>query len=199
MYRSCQTIDQCWRTLKGKRNDGSNALHDSARGGHVSITSELLKAGTQVNARRNDGTTALHRCDGTEIVQLLLRNGAETEIRSSTKSALTDHARSRLISSILQSSHSTGVTSSGANLENNTICDQNMKFDVDIPDLPFGSTSSPLNVGPRTVHPDEPSPEHYVSCERDNILQIIMAEAPSPHSKGPRDSRLACPVFTLQC
>ena len=108
--------------LKAKRNDGPTALHDSARGGHVSITSELLKAGTQVNARRNDGTTALHRCDSIETVQLLLQNGAETEIRS------------RLISSILQSSHSTGVTSCGANLENNTICDQNMQFDVDIPD-----------------------------------------------------------------
>ena len=70
-----------------------------------------------------------------------------------------------------------------------------MKLDIDIPGLPSGSTSSPLHVGPRTVHPDEPSPEHYVSCEREEILQIIMAEAPSPHSTGPRDSGLACPVF----
>jgi len=58
-------------------------LHMAARAGNAETVSKLLKAGFPINARRDNGFTALHWavfCQHRETVQVLLDNGADLTI-----------------------------------------------------------------------------------------------------------------------
>ena len=61
--------------------DGDTCLHIAARRGDAQSVRLLLKAGLDVNALGDMGTTPLHCAKTDEIVSLLLAAGASTDIR----------------------------------------------------------------------------------------------------------------------
>ena len=63
----------------------SQPLREAAQAGDVAAVNSLLAAGLDVNAANNWGETALHVAtfsDRTEVVNILIANGADPELKS---------------------------------------------------------------------------------------------------------------------
>jgi ankyrin repeat protein len=63
-----------------RKSDGSTPLHWAATGGHKDAVMLLLANGAEVNARSDNGDTALHNArDHEEVAECLLVHGAEVD------------------------------------------------------------------------------------------------------------------------
>ena len=63
------------------------SVHDAARAGNIKAVKQYLAAGTNVNAKSNDGTTPLHKAalkGHKEIAELLITKGADVNAKSRT-------------------------------------------------------------------------------------------------------------------
>ena len=62
--------------------DGDTCLHTTALIGDLRAVELLIKAGLDVNRQGDIGNTALHYAKAPEIVEILLANGARTDIKN---------------------------------------------------------------------------------------------------------------------
>ena len=66
-----------------RKSDGSTPLHWAATGGHKDVVMFLLVNGAEVNARSDNGDTALHNArDHEQVAELLLAHGAEVDAKN---------------------------------------------------------------------------------------------------------------------
>ena len=66
-----------------RKSDGSTPLHWAATGGHKDVVMLLLANGAEVNARSDNGDTALHNArDHEQVAELLLAHGAEVDAKN---------------------------------------------------------------------------------------------------------------------
>lgn len=63
---------------------GQTALTKAACNGQGEMVTRLLDAGADINGKTDEGKTALHWADDTEIVRLLLERGADPSIRDAS-------------------------------------------------------------------------------------------------------------------
>lgn len=75
--------------------NGSTALHQAARRGHLAIAELLVERHADLNARNNTGATPLHwavRGNNLPVVKLLIEHGASPTIRDSRNMTALEYA-----------------------------------------------------------------------------------------------------------
>lgn len=89
-----QRLDEGVSPDAGDEN-GSTALHQAARRGHLAIAELLIDRGADVNAQNNSGATPLHwatRGNRLPVVKLLIEHGASPSIRDSRNMTALEYA-----------------------------------------------------------------------------------------------------------
>ena len=91
--------------VNGKDDDGSTALHISAKENKINFVNMLLSHGADVNVRNNYGTTALHYAiysSNLEIIEALISHGAYVNVKNDYGQSPIDYATTEEIKDYLK-------------------------------------------------------------------------------------------------